>query len=105
VLKPLKHVQDLLAENAELAARLKLADERTGRLQQEICPGAPGLVVRTDSTGCPGQCEPILTGELRSYEWARALRLLALSVRGVAKGEHGRGTRSTTSVERQLETS
>ena len=36
MLKPLKHVQDLLAENAELAARLKLADERTGRLQHEI---------------------------------------------------------------------
>jgi predicted nuclease with TOPRIM domain len=36
MLKPLKHVQDLRAENAELAARLKLADERTSRLQREI---------------------------------------------------------------------
>jgi transposase len=35
VLKPLKHVQDLLAENAELVARLKLADEQSRRLQQE----------------------------------------------------------------------
>src|SRR3984893_13464532 len=31
----LKHVQDLLAENAELVARLKLADEQNRRLQQE----------------------------------------------------------------------
>ena len=35
VLKPVKHVQDLLAENAELLARLKLADEQNHRLQQE----------------------------------------------------------------------
>jgi transposase len=35
VLKPVKHVQDLLAENAELIARLKLADEQNRRLQQQ----------------------------------------------------------------------
>ena len=35
MLKPLKHVQDLLAHNAELAARLKLSDEQLHRLQQE----------------------------------------------------------------------
>ena len=35
MLKPLKHVQDLLAENAELLARLKLADDQSRRLQQE----------------------------------------------------------------------
>ena len=35
MLKPVKHVQDLLAENAELVARLKLADEQNRRLQQE----------------------------------------------------------------------
>jgi transposase len=35
VLKPLKHVQDLLAQNAELAARLKISDEQLNRLQQE----------------------------------------------------------------------
>lgn len=35
MLKPVKHVQDLLAENAELVARLKVADERNRRLQQE----------------------------------------------------------------------
>ena len=35
MLKPVRHVQDLLAENAELVARLKLADEQNRRLQQE----------------------------------------------------------------------
>ena len=35
MLKPLKHVQDLLAQNAELAARLKISDEQLHRLQQE----------------------------------------------------------------------
>jgi transposase len=35
VLKPIKHVQDLLAENAELVARLKFADEQSRRFQQE----------------------------------------------------------------------
>ena len=35
VLKPLKHVQDLLAENAELLARLKLADDQNRRPQRE----------------------------------------------------------------------
>ncbi len=35
MLKPLKHVQDLQAENAELLARLKLADQQNRRLQQE----------------------------------------------------------------------
>lgn len=38
MLKPLKHVQDLQAENAELVARLKLADEQNRRLQQETDP-------------------------------------------------------------------
>jgi transposase len=35
VLKPVKHVQDLLAENAQILARLKLADDQNHRLQQE----------------------------------------------------------------------
>ncbi len=35
MLKPLKHVQDLLAHNAELAARLKISDGQLHRLQQE----------------------------------------------------------------------
>ena len=30
MLKPLKHVQDLLAENTELVARLKLAESQVG---------------------------------------------------------------------------
>jgi hypothetical protein len=35
VLGPIKNVQQILAKNAELAARLKVADERNRRLQEE----------------------------------------------------------------------
>jgi hypothetical protein len=35
LVKPLKRVQDLLAQNAELAARLKISDEQRHRLQRE----------------------------------------------------------------------